>query len=214
MDQLRVLQVGLGGWGRDWARQVIPEIPEVDLVGYVDPDPSALAQLRDAVPLAPELCFLTLEQAIEATQPEAVLITTTIPGHAPVTRAALGAGLHVLVEKPFAESLEVGRQLVELAATRRKVLMVSQNYRFFPAVQVACEVVRSGELGPVDCVYVDFRFYDHSLPRGERLHYLVPQPMLVHALDPSPHAAYKLEPHRRIVAAVQTMLASATPLRS
>src|SRR5256885_1668913 len=69
MDQLRVLQVGLGGWGRDWAHRIIPAIPEVQVVGYVDPDPSALARLRDEVPVTPAQCFLTLERPIEDTQP-------------------------------------------------------------------------------------------------------------------------------------------------
>src|SRR6202022_4903439 len=110
--------------------RVVPGGPEVDVVGYVDPDASGLALLRDALHVAPERCFLNLERAIEATKPEAVLVTAILPGHAPVTRAALGAGLHVLVEKPFAETLDVARQLVELAATQKKVLMVSQNYRF------------------------------------------------------------------------------------
>src|SRR2546423_5781012 len=92
MDQLRVLQVGLGGWGRDWAHRIIPAIPEVQVVGYVDPDPSALARLRDEVPATPAQCFLTLERAIEVTSPEAVLVTATLPGHAPLTTAALAAG--------------------------------------------------------------------------------------------------------------------------
>jgi predicted dehydrogenase len=109
MDPLRVLQVGLGGWGRDWAHRVIPEVTEVDLVGYVDTEPSALARLREVTPVAPVQCFLTLGHAIQATKPEAVLVTATLPGHEPVTRAALAAGLHVLVEKPFAESVDVAQ---------------------------------------------------------------------------------------------------------
>src|SRR5258708_3966442 len=103
---LRVLQVGLGGWGRDWAQHVIPAVPEVDLVGYVDSDASALARLRNVMKVATALCFASLDKAIAATKPEAVVITATLAGHAPVTRAALDAGLHVLVEKPFVETLD------------------------------------------------------------------------------------------------------------
>ena len=179
MDQLRVLQVGLGGWGRDWAQRVIPEVREVDLVGYVDPDPSALARLRDAVPVAPERCFLTLEHAIEATKPEAVLVTATLPGHAPVTRAALVAGLHVLVEKPFAETLDVARQLVELAAAQPKVLMVSQNYRFFPAARKVAQLVSEARLGKLHEVSIDFRRYSPGTVNGRGRHHFEDQPLLV-----------------------------------
>lgn len=179
MDQLRVLQVGLGGWGRDWAQRVIPEVTEVDLVGYVDPDPSALARLQDAVPIAPVQCFLTLEQAIEVTKPEAVLVTATLPGHAPVARAALAAGLHVLVEKPFAETVQVGQQLVELAASRRKVLMVSQNYRFYPAARKVAQLVKDARLGRLHEVSIDFRRYSPGTGNARSRHHYEAQPLLV-----------------------------------
>ncbi len=178
MDQLRVLQVGLGGWGRDWAQRVIPEVAEVDLVGYVDSEPNALARLWDVTPTAPLKCFLTLGHAIEATKPEAVLVTATLPGHAPVTRAALAAGLHVLVEKPFAESLDVARQLVELAAAKRKALMVSQNYRFFPAARKVAQLVSEARLGKLHEISIDFRRYSPGTVSGRGRHHVEDQPLL------------------------------------
>jgi len=179
MDQLRVLQVGLGGWGRDWAHRILPAVPEVQVLGYVDPDPGALACLRDEVPVTPAQCFLTLDRAIEDTQPEAVLVTATLPGHAPLTAAALAAGLHVLVEKPFAESLEVGQQLVELAATRRKVLMVSQNYRFYPAARRVAQIVNEARLGKLHEVSIDFRRYSPGTGGARGRHHMEAQPLLV-----------------------------------
>jgi predicted dehydrogenase len=176
---LRILQVGLGGWGRDWAQHVIAEVPEVDLAGYVDSDQSALARLRDAMPVAPERCFRSLERAIEATKPEAVLVTATLAGHAPVTRAALGAGLHVLAEKPFVETLEVARELVELAAAQRKVLMVSQNYRFFPAARKVVQLVSESRLGKLHEVSIDFRRYSPGTSNGRERHHFEDQPLLV-----------------------------------
>jgi predicted dehydrogenase len=59
------------------------------------------------------------------------------------------------------------------------MLMVSQNYRFFPAVRAVQELIASGELGRVDTIFVDFRQYDNAAPRAGHLHYLVPQPILV-----------------------------------
>jgi predicted dehydrogenase len=176
---LRVLQVGLGGWGRDWAQRVVPEVPEVDLVGYVDSDPSALASLRAAVPIAVDRCFQSLEPAIEATKPEAVLVTATLAGHAPVTRAALGAGLHVLVEKPFAKTLDVAQELVDLAEAQRKVLMVSQNYRFFPAARKVAQLVSESRLGKLHEVSVDFRRYSPGTANGRARHHFEDQPLLV-----------------------------------
>lgn len=179
MDQLRVLQVGLGGWGRDWAQHVIPHVAEVDLVGYVDPDPSALARLRGVTSEDAKRCFLTLDRAIDATRPDAVLVTATLPGHAPIIRAALAAELHVLTEKPFAESMDIARQLVELAAAKRKLLMVSQNYRFFPAARKVAQLVNESRLGNLHEVSIDFRRFAPGTSNGRSRHHFEDQPLLV-----------------------------------
>src|SRR5439155_11262872 len=134
-SKLRVVQVGMGAWGRDWARLVIPEVRDVELVACVDSDARALALLQDQTRIAKKRCFASLDAALNAFQADAVLNTTTLPSHAPITRAALDVGLHILVEKPFTETLDCAQELVELAAARRLTLMVSQNYRFFPAVR-------------------------------------------------------------------------------
>ena len=69
---MRILQVGLGGFGRDWAVTVIPRVPEVEVVGTAD----VFAGFRELAIAAgittPDRCFSTVEEAIEATDPEAV----------------------------------------------------------------------------------------------------------------------------------------------
>jgi len=125
-------------------------------------------------------CFSSLQAALDAFGADAVLNTTTLSGHAPVTRAALEAGLHVLVEKPFAETLECAQELVELAAARGVTLMVSQNYRFFPAVRTAARLVHEGSLGELYEVSVDFRRNDPAPPNPKRRHHTHDtQPLLI-----------------------------------
>lgn len=175
MNSVRVIQVGLGPHGRGWARQVIPDIKEVDLVAYVDTDPNALDLLRQEAKVPADRCFESLTDAIAATRAQAMLITTALPGHAPVIRAALDAGLHVLVEKPFAPSLGVAKQLVDMAAAKNLVLMVSQNYRFFPAPRAIASLVQEAALGKLFEVSIDFRHYSNGTGR----HQIEEQPLLV-----------------------------------
>jgi len=144
---LRILQVGLGAWGRDWASRVLPGVPGVELAGGVDPEPTARKLAREVVGLPASRILARLEEGLSTVEPDAVLVTTLLPGHVPVARAALEAGKHVLVEKPFAPSVAEARGLVELAAERGLTLMVSQNYRYFPAVLAVAKLVRDGELG-------------------------------------------------------------------
>jgi len=176
---LRLLQVGLGPHGRNWARHVVPAIREVQAVGYVDKDPYSLDAFREESGVAARQCFESLKEAIEATAPEAVLNTTALAGHTPVTKAALDAGLHVLVEKPFASSLAEAQVMADYAAVRARVLMVSQNYRFFPAPRVIAAMIHESDLGELYQVSIDFRRYSARGVGGARRHHLEEQPLLV-----------------------------------
>jgi predicted dehydrogenase len=158
---------------------VAPEVDEVELVGFVDSDPAALARLQRDVGVSPRQCFSSLAEALAVVRADAALVTTNLPGHAPVTTSALESGLHVLVEKPFTDSLERARQLVDLAAANGVTLMVSQNYRFFPAVRAAAQLVREAELGQLYEVAIDFRRNDPAPPNPRRRHHADPHPLLV-----------------------------------
>lgn len=154
---IRVVQVGLGRWGRDWATSLLPTLPDVQVVGYVDTNPEAFVAVTSSGVAPPEACLPTLEQAIAATDPDAVLVTTDVSAHYAVVREALLAGKNVLVEKPFALNIDQAQSLVALADSAGLTLMVSQNYRFFPAVRAAQRLVTDNDLGRLLAVDLDFR---------------------------------------------------------
>jgi predicted dehydrogenase len=155
---LRLIQFGLGGWGRNWVEEVTRATPGVEPVAWVDPDPAMRERAVAELDLPPERVFGTPEPALAVGPADAALVVVPLAAHAPVTRQALEAGLHVLVEKPFAENLEEAHALVELARRHRRVLMVNQNYRWFPAPRLARRLLREGTIGePIAC-YLDFYF--------------------------------------------------------
>jgi predicted dehydrogenase len=176
---LRILQVGLGGWGRNWAVNVLKGARDARLVGAVDASAEALATFRKDVTLPDSACFTTLDAALEAVESDAVLITASLPGHVALTSAALRAGKHVLLEKPFAPTTGEAAGLVQLADERRRVLMISQNYRFYPAVRAVAELVRSSALGKIGTVSLDFRRYANRAPTETNRHYHITHPLLM-----------------------------------
>lgn len=176
---IRLVHAGLGGWGRDWARNILPRLAEVKPVGWVDPSPASLERAQQDAGVPAERCFASLKDALAATGADAALVTTDLPHHVETVSAALEAGLHVLVEKPFAPTLAEGRALVELAERRHRTLMVSQNYRFHAVVRKVVELVRGGELGSVDEVNIDFRRLSEPVNGVPRRHHLEEQPLLV-----------------------------------
>ena len=154
---MRIVQVGLGGFGRDWAKNVIPLVPEVEVVGTADVFAGSRERAIAAGLTAAEHCYDTTEAAIAATDPEAVLVTASLVGHVPAARAALSSGRHVLIEKPFAPSVAEAKDLVALADAHGLTVAVSQNYRFFPAVQTVQTMVAEQTYGDLHAVAVDFR---------------------------------------------------------
>ncbi|MBD3240687.1 MAG: gfo/Idh/MocA family oxidoreductase [Chitinivibrionales bacterium] len=183
---LRIIHVGFGGWGTNWHEEIIRPFKQVKVVGCVDGNTLALAAAQEKLGLKPEICFETLAQAIEQTDAEAVVITAGLAGHAPLAREALRAGLHVLVEKPFVATEKEARDLAAYARRRKRVLMVSQNYRFFPSVRAVQQIIHEQQLGPVGTINIDFRRYANNRTPGSR-HYTMTHPLLldmaVHQMD-------------------------------
>ena len=103
-------------------------------------------------------------RVIDRTDVDAVIVATTNNALAPVTEAAVGAGKHVLVEKPAARSAGELAPVVAAARAAGVVVKVGFNHRFHPAFAKARAVCDEGELGPL--LYVRAR-YGH----GGRLGY-------------------------------------------
>lgn len=157
MRRLRIVQVGLGGWGLNWAQEVLPTVEAVEVVGYVDMDEAARRRVGAELGTAAAACYASLQEALAKVEAEAVLVTLPMRSHAMATRIALEAGKHVLVEKPFVPTLAEAHELVKFAEARGRTLMVSQNYRFYPASIMAADIVADGRLGELTALSVDFR---------------------------------------------------------
>jgi len=102
-----------------------------------------------------EQVFTDAERMIRDVACDAVDICTPPDQHAPLVRAAIDAGRHVLVEKPFALSLADARELVADAERAGVTLMVAQNQRFLPSHQAARAIIASGELGAIRAARTD-----------------------------------------------------------
>jgi predicted dehydrogenase len=152
----------------------------------VDIDPAALEKARAAGVLEGLDVYDNVETALRGSDADAVLATAAIAAHGEVVLAALRAGRHVLVEKPFTASLREARQAVELAGAKGLTLAVGQNYRYDAATALVSRVVRERELGEVRGLAVDFRrhypFDDSTSPHPELDHSILVQ-IAIHHFD-------------------------------
>ncbi|HTJ57798.1 MAG TPA: Gfo/Idh/MocA family oxidoreductase [Devosiaceae bacterium] len=157
MDKIRIIHVGLGGWGGNWATHVLPGHPDVEVVGYADISAEKREIMAARLHEPKEKFFPLLDDALTAVDADAVTIAVPVAFHEPVARLALEAGKHVVVEKPFTQTLQQAQGLVDLAESRRLVLAVSQNYRFYPAAQMVADLASRGYFGRVVGGKIDFR---------------------------------------------------------
>src|SRR6195952_3856883 len=136
---LRIGVVGAGVMGSNHAR-VLAGLPDVTLVGIVDPLPEHRAR---ATALAGCRAFSSLEELFD----EGVdAITIAAPPHLPheIALACITRNIHILVEKPVASTVEEGEDIVSAARSAGVTLMVGHVERFNPAV-VAIKQAITGE---------------------------------------------------------------------
>ncbi len=172
---VRIVQVGLGPWGLDWARQVLPAVNAVSVVGRVDVDEDGWAEAAQTLCEPVSHYHPTLAAALTAIDADAVLVTVPLAAHLSIVQEALAAGKHVLVEKPFTETVAEAMALADLAEAGNRVLMVSQNYRHFPAPLAASGIVADGRFGALLNVDVAFR---HNAAALDYRYYHLAQPLL------------------------------------
>ncbi|MEM7441693.1 MAG: Gfo/Idh/MocA family oxidoreductase [Pseudomonadota bacterium] len=152
---VRLIHMGLGLWGLNWAQNVVPNVPEVETVAWVDA--SEVARDRAvAAGLDKQKIFASFEDALAATNADALLATVPLEVHIDAVKAGLNAGLHVLVEKPFAESRKDAAAVVELAKSKGLTLAINQNYRYFAALVKARQMVEEGAVGTPQALRVHF----------------------------------------------------------
>jgi predicted dehydrogenase len=84
---------------------------------------------------------------------KAVVIATPVASHFDLTMKALGAGKHVLAEKPLATSVAEVEKIGELATQKSLVAMVGHTFLYNTAVRYVKKLIDSGELGEIRYIY-------------------------------------------------------------
>jgi predicted dehydrogenase len=141
-------QVGLGPWGSNLARN-FNEVAH--LKWLCDLDAGRLDGLQSRFPRTQ--LTSRFDDLLEDHDVDAVVVATSVPTHAELTKRALRERKHVFVEKPMALTAAEADELVELAAAEGRVLMPGHLLLYHPAVAKLKELVDARELGEVLYVY-------------------------------------------------------------
>lgn len=128
---LRVALVGAGKMGRHHAQAIARLSPSASLVAVADPSASAREAICTLFPGAKP--FESLDALLAAVRPDVVHVCTAPDTHEALATAAINAGCHVYVEKPFVTTVHAARRLFALTTSRRVSACVGHQLLFEPA---------------------------------------------------------------------------------
>lgn len=147
---INVAVIGCGYWGPNLIRNFC-EVSDAKVIACSDTREERLNYIKQRFP------FLKLYKnhidILNDKSIDAVSIATPISTHFKIAKETLLAGKHVLVEKPITTSSKEAEELIEIAKSKKRILMVGHTFEYSGAVNKIKEIVNSKEIG--DIYYLD-----------------------------------------------------------
>jgi len=148
---VRIGVIGCGSVGK-WS--YMPRVHELNLRGKraeiviaCDADPERVKESQELYGIPKGTT--DYNEVVNHPDVDLVLILTSMPLHGVITKAALLAGKHVLVEKPMAMTLEEARDILEIAKTSPGILVCAPHVVLSPTYQDMWRYVHRGDLGEI-----------------------------------------------------------------
>ena len=136
----------------------IKEVEEVTVTAVADLDQARMEDVRRKA--GAERGYTDPKELLSDPEVEAVAINTPPRFHEGLVLDAIGAGKHVLCEKPLAQTIEGCRRIGEAQSGTKQIVLPVHNYAFTPCLVTAQELIEKGEIG--DLQGIDVRF-DNNL---------------------------------------------------
>lgn len=147
---IKIAQIGVGYWGPNLLRNLAASQKcQISMVA------DCSRERRDFVTSRyPQVkTVASADEVFASSDIDAVVISTPAGTHHSLAIEALQAGMHVLVEKPLATSVEEVDEIAAISESRNLVAMVGHTFLFNPAVKYLKNIVDSGELGDIRYIY-------------------------------------------------------------
>lgn len=148
-------RLGIAGAGRIASAHASAahDLPGIRLTAIADPDPAAAQSLSAATGAAVFDSALSEEFAELC---DLAIVSAPPSSHAEIAAHLLELGVHVMVEKPFAMSVEQATDMADAARRTGALLTMASKYRYVDDVVAAQEMLRRGAIGQVESLHVTF----------------------------------------------------------
>jgi len=151
------LRVGIVGLVHGHVHGFLPQAlhnPEIEIVGVAEPDQQLLAAAATRYGFGPNLLFTDLEEMLQKSHPQAVLVYTNTYDHRRVVEICARHGVHVMMEKPLAVSLDDALAIEKAAHAGKIQVLVNYETSWYRSNHAAYDLVHDGALGEVRKVVI------------------------------------------------------------
>lgn len=167
---------------RAWL-QAAAQVEDLEVVGLVDLHETAALTRKAEFKLEKAKVGTDLETVLSQTQPD-VLFDCTVPeAHHKNALLAFRHGIHVLGEKPLADSLLHAKEMVEAARRAGCIHAVIQNRRYDPNIRRVRRFLVSETIGPLTTLNVDFYIGAHFGGFRDTMDHVLLLDMAIHTFD-------------------------------
>ncbi|MCD6460816.1 Gfo/Idh/MocA family oxidoreductase [bacterium] len=150
MAYLKVAVIGTGNWGKNHVR-IFYNLPQCVLSAICDADNDKLSFLQKSYPDINS--YNDYKKMFSEENIDAVIVASSAVTHYQISKDALMAGKHVLVEKPMSLRSSESMELTKLAEEKNLKIMVGHLLEYHSAVEKLKDIILSGEIGHIFYIY-------------------------------------------------------------
>ena len=151
---LRVGIVGLVHGHVGWFLEHGLQSPDIQLTGIAEPDAKLAASYADHNHLDHALLFTSLDEMLEKTHPQAVLVYSNTFDHRKIVEICAKHSVHVMMEKPLAVSYEDALAIQKASQQGKIKVLVNYETTWYRSNRAAYEMLHQGTLGELRKVVV------------------------------------------------------------
>jgi predicted dehydrogenase len=178
----RAVLVGCGGMSRAWI-EAAQATPGLHLAGLVDLRRESAQERATGFGLTDAVIGTDLDAVLAETKANLLLVCTVPEAHLPNILAGLRHGCHVLTEKPLAATLPEARRVLAASSRAKRVVAVTQNYRYQRAIRSLHKFLAAGKIGRITGLDADFYIGAHFGGFRDAMQHVLLLDMSIHAFD-------------------------------
>lgn len=140
------------------------ECPEAEIVGICDTDPARMDTVIHNFGIPAERVFTDYRECLERTKPDIAILCPATAQHAEYVEKVAPFGVHIVMEKPMANTLAEADTMIGAIASTGKELVINWPLVWYPSHRMAKRLIDDGVIGDV----IQVHFYDGN--RGPLYH--------------------------------------------